>query len=281
MRLLSRRISVTADASVVQVKRLHRFPHLRGKSPRLQYLEANATTWFLRTSSVMVVTPPVRTRGGELWAAAYDRTALERIEQSAVERGARVGCVSPAAELVPAELRARNPFVWRPPRRAVVGRGARAALAAAGVLFMIASTTAAVIAPAVRQDRFVAENRPVVNAGRGRMIEAARLRADLARTTRQLSDIVAFADSRGAAAALVTRIGEAIPESSAVVALRVDPMEGSLTTLTSDVAGLLTGLAAIPSVTSVRVTGVLTSEMIGDARMQRATIRFGRVGKRR
>jgi hypothetical protein len=270
-----RRVRLTVGADVVQVKRVEGVGHAR-------LVQANANALFLRASSDLRVAQPATDANGALWAAAYDGHAIDAIVATAGARGVRVSRISPEPHLVPESLRqqrrfaTREPLAWYPSRRWKPSRRARAAIVALLVACFATSTAVALSAAGVRQTWFVRDHATQVAATRASVAAAARVRAELSRVSRQLSDVAAFGDARQAVASLAAEISDALPESSAVVTLRIDPNEGSLTAVTANAANLLEGLTHVHGIAAVRVNGALTAEMIGGTRFQRVTVRFRR-----
>jgi hypothetical protein len=165
---------------------------------------------------------------------------------------------------------------WRPPpdprraRRADVFRFIRAAL-----LFAAASV-AALIGPGVRAGRDAARATVAIDRGRRLVGEAARVEGELARVSAQLDRVEKFQESRGKITMLVGAIARSIPDSTALVTLRVDSVEGSFVALTPHAADVLPELAAIDGIVNPRIAGSVTREMQGAARLERATVRFRR-----
>lgn len=66
----------------------------------------------------------------------------------------------------------------------------------------------------------------------------------------------------------------ALPESTAVTALHIDSLGGSLTVLAPHAAATLEGVAAIPIVARVQMAGAVNREIAAGAELERATLRF-------
>jgi hypothetical protein len=165
---------------------------------------------------------------------------------------------------------------WRPPpdpRRAQ--RADVSLLVAAGLLF-VATSTAALIAPGVRAERDAASAAREISRGQKLATEAARVQGELSRVSTQLDRITKFEEARGKMTMLVGAIAQAIPDSTALVTLRVDSVEGSFVALTPHAADVLPELAGIDGVVNPRIAGSVTRETQGAARLERATVRFRR-----
>jgi len=199
----------------------------------------------------------------------------------------RADCAPPAGALAPlggaftaaygaALARPRGPFAWHPPRDARATRFiARAGAAAAAALFVV-SASAAIAAPGVRAARSAARLSRELNAERSARIEAARVDAELRRVTDQLDRIARFSAARGRVTQLVGALAQSLPDSTALVSVRVDSAEGSFTALAPHAADILPQLASVESIVSPRIVGSVTRETAGAARVERATVRFRR-----
>jgi hypothetical protein len=165
---------------------------------------------------------------------------------------------------------------WRPPpdpRRARRADAIR--LVAAGLLFA-ATSSAALIAPGVRAERDAASAAREVSRGQKLATEAAHVQGELSRVSTQLDRVNKFEEARGKMTMLVGAIAQAIPDSTALVTLRVDSVEGSFVALTPHAADVLPELAGIDGIVNPRIAGSVTRETQGAARLERATVRFRR-----
>ena len=74
---------------------------------------------------------------------------------------------------------------------------------------------------------------------------------------------------------LLGALAEALPDSSAIVTLRVDSAAGSMTLLSTSAASAIPRLAAVDVIAEPRIFGAVTREAIGAAQLQRIAVRFG------
>lgn len=165
-------------------------------------------------------------------------------------------------------------FLWREEtlerRRKWSGR----LLTAAAALCLILSGAASLAAPGVHAMQVAARaNRDVAKDQRGQL-EAARTRGELQRVTMELDRVNRFAAERGHVTMLLGALSEALPDSTAILSLRVDSLEGSMSLLTARAPDVLPQLAGIESVIAPRIVGSVSREMAGAASVERIAIRF-------
>jgi hypothetical protein len=104
--------------------------------------------------------------------------------------------------------------------------------------------------------------------------DMARTESDLRRTTQLLTSVARFDASRGAVMRLVAQLGQSLPESTAIVSLRVDSVEGSFIAVAPHVTDVLGELGSVDRIQNARIVGGVTREAIAGARVERATFRF-------
>ncbi len=165
---------------------------------------------------------------------------------------------------------------WRPAPDPARVRAREARRIAAASLLLVASAGAAVAARGVHADRVAGAATRELAMFRKSEATAARVDAELRRTTVELDRIHRFEANRGRVTALLGAISEALPDSTALVSLRVDSVEGNLVTLTPHAANVLPPLFDVPGVVAPRIVGSVTREVQGTARVERASIRFRR-----
>jgi hypothetical protein len=170
----------------------------------------------------------------------------------------------------------RAAFVWRPeidPRRARLVRRARNTVVAS---MMIGAAMAALLTPGLRAVRLVslgsAELKQLGDVPR----EAARTEADLRRVSALIDHIGRFRSERGGITLLLGGLAEALPESTAMVTLRVDSLEGSFIAVTTHAADVVPQLLTIERIVAPRIVGSITTEVMNTARLERAAFRFRR-----
>lgn len=169
-------------------------------------------------------------------------------------------------------------FVWRPasdPKRLARARRVRVA---AAVVLSIGTAVAAIGAPGARAVQIVRESSHEMNALRESQTEVARAQGELRRLAATLDRVERFREQRGKVTMLVGAISQVLPESTALVTLRLDSLEGNFVALTPHAADILAQLAEVTELSSPRIVGSLTKEMIGSAQLERATVRFKRAG---
>lgn len=172
---------------------------------------------------------------------------------------------------------ARAPFTWRPARDPVRARALDVARGAAASLLFIAATGAALFARGIHAARITAAATDELSAIRDSQVAAARVDAELRRATTDLDRIRQFDAARGRLTLLLGALSEALPDSTALVSLRVDTLEGSLVALAPRAAAVLPPLFDLTGVIAPRIVGSVTREVQGGARVERASIRFRRV----
>lgn len=167
-------------------------------------------------------------------------------------------------------------FTWRPAPDPARVRTLNAARVAAAALLLIVSAGAALLARGVHADRVVAAATNELAIFHRSAAAAARVDAELRRTTAELDRVHQFAAIRGRTIALLGALSEALPDSTALVSLRVDTLEGNVVVLAPHAAPVLPALFDVPGVVAPRIVGPVTREVQGTARVERASIRFRR-----
>jgi hypothetical protein len=181
-----------------------------------------------------------------------------------------------AAAFGAATSQRRTPFAWRPapdPRR--VARAARLRVGV-GALFVAAASAAALMAPGLRAAQTVRDGSAEMNALRSTQTEVERTQGELRRIGATLDRVERFREQRGKTTLLLGAISQALPESTALVTLRLDSLDGNFVALTPHAADILPQLASVTGLIQPRIVGSLTKEMLGAAQLERATVRFRR-----
>ncbi|MEO9035420.1 MAG: hypothetical protein ABI442_07930 [Gemmatimonadaceae bacterium] len=165
-------------------------------------------------------------------------------------------------------------FIWRPePDRARRELADRTRLFVAGVTTVVAAALA-ILAPGLHAAHLVARSTTIRATVAER--ELGSMEAELRRTGAQLDRIDEFTAGRGAMMPLLRDIARVLPESVAVVTMRVDSLEGSIVVLGKRVTDVLPEISAIAGVVGAHFIGSVTRETEGTAQLERATIRFRR-----
>jgi hypothetical protein len=194
-------------------------------------------------------------------------TALEAFGTEAPEFTAAYGVA-----LTPARAR----LAWRPLRDPARVRALDVARIAAAAILLIGCTSAALFARGAHARRIASAAAIQLAAVHDSELDAARVDAELRKTTVELDRIRRFDATRGRMTALLGALSEALPESTALVSLRVDSLEGNLVALAPHAADVLPALLDLPGVAAPRIMGSVTREVQGGARVERAAIRFRR-----
>ena len=183
-----------------------------------------------------------------------------------------------AAAAYGAALTPRNAaFTWHPgpdPRR--IARRARVSF---GVTAVIAAMSAlgALVAPGVRAARATRLASTQLAALRTLQTEAARAQAELSRSVATLDRVERFREARGRTTLLLGALSQVLPESTALVSLRVDTLDGTFVALAPHAAEILPQLEGVVDIVSPRIVGSLTKETVAGVQLERATVRFRRV----
>jgi hypothetical protein len=128
----------------------------------------------------------------------------------------------------------------------------------------------------VRDYLYVRDASRELAAQRPTQTEMARLDGELNRATALLQRVRRFGAERGRVTLLLAALAREIPDSTALITLRLDSLEGSVTTITTQAADVLPQLTDIPGIVAPRIVGSITKETTAGAPLERATIRFRR-----
>lgn len=170
----------------------------------------------------------------------------------------------------------RTSHVWEPEAPArVTTRWTRLKLAVSVVLVVV-SSLAAIVAPGARAKLLITR----ASVERDRLhtvsVQAARENAELSRAWSLAQRVNAVRARQGRITLLLGAFSQALPESTAIVALRIDSAGGSFTALSPHAADILPQLTGIDGVTGARIAGAITREKVAGALLERATFRFER-----
>jgi hypothetical protein len=183
----------------------------------------------------------------------------------------------PAAAAYGAAIAARRaPFVWRPePDAKLVARARRARVTVAASVAVVTGF-AMLTAPGARAARTVREMSMELADLRATQIEVARVQGELRRAAATIDRVDKFSAQRGHTTMLLGALSQALPESTALVTLRLDSLEGSFVALTPHAADILTQLVSVTEISAPKIVGSLTKETVGGATLERVTVRFKR-----
>jgi hypothetical protein len=273
---------VIVEPPRVQVRRLEGLPALND-SLLARIVSENASALFLKREPGVIVTKPHRD-GDALWGAALDRDVVEGVAAVARELRFELRAVAAWSDLVDrtcdpvlvaARVDHRTPLAWS------CGDGVSRDHARRRPTAMIASLVVAagaawgapVLHDILDERRMVRE----LSLERNAEVEGRRSLAELAQVTRSLDDRMAFEGKRGRMTALIAELTHALPESTAIVSLRVDSANVNLVALGPRVTEVL------PHLTDARaawIVGRISHESIDGARFERAALRFPRATRR-
>jgi hypothetical protein len=240
----------------------------KGVSPSAanRLVTENANRFFLAMQGSVVVGPLVPDQRG-LVGVAFDGSAVDAIQTTLSARcrlrfiaaapdDASYDPITAAAHAATSEIPAGS---LTPHRTATMQRVRRAAVVVAVTSFA-ASAAFAVAAPSLRTlqlqralSRELAPLRPIE-------IELSQLQRDIA--------------ADGAMLTPLARITAALPESTAVVSLRVDSSGSTLGVVGPRVTEALATLAALDTTADASFAGPVAHEQTGGVQLERATIRL-------
>lgn len=170
----------------------------------------------------------------------------------------------------------RTPHVWEPERPTHGATRLARIKVAVSVALVIVSSLAAILAPGIHAKLFVARAGGDAARLRSTNIEAARVNAELSRAWTLVHRVDAVRSRRGRVTLLLGAFSRALPESTAIVALRIDSMSGSFTVLSPHSADILPRVVGIDGVADARIVGTITRENVAGTLLERATFRFER-----
>ena len=273
-----RRLGVIVEPPVAQVRRLEGIPTLTDPlTARL--VRENASAFFLKRESGVVITSVCRSEGA-VWGAALDGDLVRDITMVADSLRFDLRGVAASSEflhadgaIAAADLNRRSPLVWT--REAVrhETRRFRAMTAATLGIAMLAST-----APILRTLLDETRMRRELKGTQSIEADARRAFGELRRLSGRLEERASFDSSRGQVTRLLARMGDALPDSTALLSLRVDSLEVSLVTFSPRVTDVLPALGGVSQ--SVRIIGPVSHELLDGKRLERATFRLLRPVKR-
>jgi hypothetical protein len=159
---------------------------------------------------------------------------------------------------------------WRGERERRARRRIRAGLCAV----IIAALGTASVGPGLVLRKQKNEARVALDQLRPRAVADIRV-AQLSRvSTEALERIRAFEGAQKSTALLIGRLTRTLPESTAVVSMRVDSIAGSIVAIAPVGTELLPEIAALPGIRGPKIVGALTRETVGGVRVQRTAIAF-------
>jgi len=168
-----------------------------------------------------------------------------------------------------------RPLAWRPPAdpsRALRWQRFRVGSAAAALTISI---VASLVAPAVRASRDAAAALRLADRRTVLRLQGEETEGELRRVTASLDRIDRFASKRGDVSLLLGELASVLPDSTALLSVRIDSVEVSLSTLSPRAAGVVASLADAPGVASPAIVGSVMRDASARS-LERATIRLRR-----
>jgi hypothetical protein len=170
----------------------------------------------------------------------------------------------------------RSSFAWRPIPSGADARTMARLRAGAAAVALVVSVFAALAAPGIRMMLATRNVSHELDRLRSLEIEMGRTDGDLQRVSAELDRIDAFRAARGRIALLLGALSQSLPDSTALVSLRIDTLDASFVALAPHAAEILSELGSIDDVVAPRIVGSIGRETIGGVRVERATVRFRR-----
>jgi len=178
-----------------------------------------------------------------------------------------------AAALAPRRL----PLSWRlESDETQLRRWVRARRAAVTVALSAMGLFAA-IGPGVRARGVARVADAELLRNRRTQLELGTSESNLRRVTQSLNRIESFRAERGKVTHVLGMLARAVPESTAMLTLHVDSVEGAFTAIAPHVADVLPELANEREIVAPRIVGSVTREVIGSVHVERASFRFRRL----
>lgn len=300
------RTTVVLSRDWAQAKPLPGFPIVKPAGLASQLLRQNEQSFFLATGRPRTIVDVHVAPDGTPWGAAFDTGVLDEVVRGARLAQLKLVRVAPLVVAlsalgssgdahVPAALQPigddaasylgayaagiaprRLPLAWRPTSERSHSR--RWTVAARAIVCTALSTAAAfaALAPAIRVASSARELDSQLARLRPHQAEIQRTRLELTRVTNTLNRIAAFSEPRGEATRLLATLSRAIPESTALLTLRVDSTDGVFTAIAPHVADVIPTLVAEDGIVAPRIVGSMTREVVGGVRVERAAFRFRR-----
>jgi hypothetical protein len=208
--------------------------------------------------------------------ANRDWTAASLRESSAAIRSLGEEARHYLAAFAAATCPLNHPLTWRPPadpRR--VRSLARLRLGVAGATLVL-SATAAAVAPGIRASVDARTTTRLAARREAVRVEAERIESDLRNVTAALDRVERFVSRRDDIPLLLAELARTLPDSSALLSLRIDSVETSLSVLTPHAADVIVELANAERVVAPRIVGSVVRDAGARTPLERATIRFRR-----
>lgn len=175
-----------------------------------------------------------------------------------------------------ATLRRRLPLAWRPSVDPTRLRLRTRLIRAAACVAMLAAGAAAMLAPGIRAANSTRASERELRRLRGVQQELSSVQSNLGRVSEALASIAVFTAGRGQLTRTLGALSQEIPESTAILDIRVDSAEGSFAAIAPNIADVLPALVDVTEIAAPQIVGSVTRETIAGARLERAAFRFRR-----
>ena len=153
-------------------------------------------------------------------------------------------------------------------------RSRRMALRVASIVAVAVGSMVMLAAPGVAAARARGRNDRAFDALRAAASSVARERIALEQQQAALRQIGAFVANRRLITPLLSALSMQLPESTAIVALRLDTLGGTFIALSPVGAALVPAVSSMPSVEGLQLSAPITRETIGPLELQRTALRF-------
>jgi hypothetical protein len=137
------------------------------------------------------------------------------------------------------------------------------------------SVTAMLLAPGLAASRRLSRDSQLLEELRGTTAAWAPALQQLRRTTSALNEIGRFSEDRRSASLILASIARALPDSTAILNVRIDSVGVTITLLSARAASIVPRLATIPTIVDPRIVGAVSRESVGGRQLQRIAVRFG------
>lgn len=106
---------------------------------------------------------------------------------------------------------------------------------------------------------------------------STQLQADVRTATQLLDTYARFISERGSTTRLLTELTRALPDSAALVSLRIDSLDVAFVATAPQVASVLSELVGIPATATPKITTQATREVVSGVKLERASFRLRRL----
>jgi hypothetical protein len=178
------------------------------------------------------------------------------------------------AEAFAAATAARRQSLLLRPRSESLSRRTRLVLRMFVCMLVLAAGLVVIVAPGLSASREQARAERELAGLQPRALEVAQARQKLRLVSEALDQVEAFDASRRSALEFLGGMNQALPESTALVMLRVDSVGGNFVAITRAGATVLAAVADIDGVMGPQLIGSMTHELSNGIETDRLSIRF-------